>query len=609
MRVYPDRPSLESSQYREVAERFEQPPKYEWTEAEKQPVLDFEQSLLRAEIPSGLVGRLEITEPSKNIINLNKSAVGEGKIWIDYFRSPQGAPLLQALREQAGLSETAGIEQVLAKAAPGIDIKTVRSLAKVSRSHEESKVRAELESWYESGARPETTTEAFSVIAKPGVLLDKAKGLSELRVYYRQVSMALDAMATMGEDPKQIEMERLVLDMQRERLNTVATEIYTWAMMYEEQVARSGEGEEILQQLAEYLPGLHVRASNDALDVARLEKSRARLIGRLDRFINGVGTPGAGPITSDLEQKYIGYEPPTRTEGTEYLLSDVSPEVLESAKATPEQMKVMAEMVLAEWNLLSEERDYDPDKSGAAVDGKWRVVILDTARSFAVDGVKKIIKIPVRDMPVARISPAGALTVLDHELTHVLQHENSEQANLAFVDGGKAARTNLWFEAGAVMEEYASRKRLLGVDTAAPSLNYLAAIESQLMGGDVLDCAKAFADQEFKVSPMADKTTVLDSAANRAPRLFRNGGEFTSGTGEVSSSAVLAYSEQAILGEILPEGKKDWLLVGRMNPDLLSRLHSVGWLDETKFKKLNPRPSEIVMPYVRAKLLSPAEVL
>lgn len=131
-----------------------------------------------------------------------------------------------------------------------------------------------------------------------------------------------------------------------------------------------------------------------------------------------------------------------------------------------EQIKQFVQAVLAKWGMLSEYpatwQDTD-GRNGFAPDGKFQVVITPHRNNMSVDSTRRIINIPADyQRPLINAYPAGALPLIAHELSHVLQayadHDLGNQIPLARIKG---RRYRILREAGGAYQERIIMPRLL----------------------------------------------------------------------------------------------------------------------------------------------------
>ncbi len=186
--------------------------------------------------------------------------------------------------------------------------------------------------------------------------------------------------------------KRLMLQLHRERLNTLIAASYRDAITLIEQ-DRIGNvlNDEQRTNLFRSLPGLATSNKDTLLDDAQLvDKERfARTLSRIDHFINGVDkNRDYSPVSQallDLREHYSSNE----VQG-EYEYQDIDPEVLKSKIINAKELAEMFRLVLTEYGLLSTDTSYDPKSTKRAEDGLWKVVIDPRAsrKTLAINSLK-----------------------------------------------------------------------------------------------------------------------------------------------------------------------------------------------------------------------------
>ncbi len=599
--LYPERPSQSSESFSKYIEILGRPPEFELSESQRNDIVDFESRFLEGDIETTVV----FDEKPKSYAEINRITAAEKKVCLDYFLTEEGKNILSEAIQNVELPDTKnGLIALLTEKASDIGVKEWKSLTVKSSNWAEKKLVHQLEMRIK-GDEPEEEPEYFSIIKSPDKLIEKAKYSRELKKYYKAVESDLKSEDT--SDPV-IQMKLELVRIARERLNLLITEQYRQAMLLQEQSRHvdSNNLNDRLDELYTYLPALQKKPNEKRQEEFR--DKAARFLSRIDKFVNGVSSDGSvSPITEDL----LRIQERNKEQGEGHTMqaepgtfSDIDQEVLKSTYIDADEFKKMTEMVLETYGLLSSQEEYDSDREGWATDGKWQVIIDDTVHSLSINGVKGIVRIPGDyNRELTSISPAGPLQVLDHEVTHVLQHQNALKIGLQSFDNVAIPRTSLWAEAGGIYKEQIAKKRILGLESETPATHYLAALQRRIEGGTILDSAQAFYDDSMKRNPETSQADAIKLAVNRTLRLFRRGGELTLNSPYWSNTAPLDYAEQSVLIEQLPEDKKDWLLIGRSNLGVLAQLHRLGWLQGKDFIVPEMSPSEILEPYVRTELL------
>jgi hypothetical protein len=115
---------------------------------------------------------------------------------------------------------------------------------------------------------------------------------------------------------------------------------------------------------------------------------------------------------------------------------------------------------------------------------------------------------------------------------------------------------------------------------------------------------KAFFDSMREQSPSEDSTKAAKQAIDRATRLFRNGASLNDCSTHVSNSQPLVYLEQELLVREARRQKAEVLtMVGGTNVLMLAELQRVGMLDLSQLKLPKQRPSQLLLPKIRQKVL------
>lgn len=607
--LYPERVSKDSEAFHTAIETLGKEPEFELSPEQRADVKEFEEMFLQGEyvgLPESLV---QIEKPTANYNEIKAMNAGEKKVCLDYFLTESGEDLLKTFIQTEQQIETKeDVARLLATNTSALKIKQWEQLIDASSNWAEAELRRQLAAVVSGETIAESEPEYMSFVKNPIKLAEKAQASRSLKAYYKAVKKDLLSQDT--QDPV-VQIQLTLVDTARQRLNLLITDEYRQAMILQNQ-SMYGEGENLQKQLEEldkYLPAMQKEPRIEEVNVFR--DKAARFLSRIDRFVNGVamGDKKYTPITEDLlaiqaEQRKSNIRVSLDVSG-EGTMGDIQKETLSNTFVDSQELKTMTEYVLRQYGLLSDIVDYDSERKGWAKDNKWQVVIDENVSSLSVNGTKGIVKIPANYYrQINSINPAGPLQLLDHEITHVIQHQNALRVGLQTFDNVAVPRTSLWAEAGGIYQEQIAKDKLFGLQADSPAMHYLAALQVRLEGGTILDSAKAFYEDSIRRNPDVNHDDAIKLAVNRTLRLFRKGGEITLGSGYWSNSAPLDYAEQSVLIEQLPEDKKDWLLIGRSNIGLLAQLHRLGWLKGIEFMQLEPRPSDILEPYIRENILN-----
>ncbi|MBI2798519.1 hypothetical protein HYX70_04485 [Candidatus Saccharibacteria bacterium] len=596
-RVYPERPGEMSESFTGAISILERPPEINLTSEQLKGVREFEAKLFNAENPFS--ESINVKSPEKTLRQAELVELKPSVLSLDYFLTPAGASLLQEVTNQSiNFSSLDEVRQFFATEIAGYKPSQIKKLQAPSDKFARNKLEQIV-----LGHASDEEPEFFGFLRAPEKLLEKAKFSSELRRYILDVRRHLDEL----KDDPLYETKKVIFDIYSQRVNVLSARIYQAAIKLSVQNEASEDDRygEILSSLEQYLPGWRGQESPEK----RLAKSQdrqqlSRFLSRLDKFINGASENQGSIVNQDLvrmQKEYNTKGLPDRLKDFEY--SDVDPEVLENTFVDSETLKFMVEMILRHYDLLSSE-EVDLDKSEHASDSKWQVVVSNTHTAMSVDGAKKRVNIPADfNRTICAENPAGALPLLDHEMTHVFQYENASRIGLK-IFSFPASRANLWHEAGAMANEAAAQKRLFGNQYTGQGLLHLAAVEKRLRGGSMAECARASLNAYLKVFPDANRQEAVKRAVSRAMRVFRQGQGIVEHGNYVSDSASLHYAEQNILNEKLPENLRQYQFVGRINLDILAQLHRTGLLGNSDFVIPNEMPSQTVENFVRNDVLS-----
>lgn len=601
-RVYPERPEPEAITLSLAAETLERPPDFELTPQQLEQVRSFEADMFSNRNPFSEIAVVLDALPRLTLKELTKIDTESSVLNLDYFLTEEGRTLLEQVAGVTLSFDT--IESVatfLATNLEGYPPSKVKELKSKSDEYAKNMLIPIV-----LGTESEPEPKFFGFLREPQKLIEKAFAAREIRKYYREVKKQIEVSK---ETDAVKEAEKVVLEIYRQKLNTTIALIYQDAIRLMMQNEASGVDAygDVLSQLSVVLPGIHKQTTAEQrLSGASDREQLGRFLSRLDKYIRGANKSQSAPVSGGmigLKTEFADHSKPERGGGSEY--ADIDLETLEGTHVDATLAKEMIEQVLEKYALLSSYPDFDPDRKEPAPDNKWQVYISPTASSLGVDGNKKVVNVPTKMYKnLTNTMPAGFLPALDHEVTHVLQYENAQQIGLSIIEEVGAARSGLWFEAGAKLSEIEAQQRLFGKPYQGPALRYLAAVEKRLEGGSLAECARAFLDQNIKEDPDKTHAGMAKSAISATMRIFRGGQGAIEYGNYVSDSSPLNYAEQYLMAKNLPEEVKPYLFVGRVNLETLAELHRVGLLSGVEVKLPDPMPSQIVEQFVRDELLS-----
>lgn len=554
------------------------------SEQEKQAVLDYERVLLY-DSEGG-------SETLEGLETVWKKLVLESEFYLDYFLTPEGKQLLM---DQLGVHETEvdfdsldEIETFFYRLDySNFDTKNVDILSGSSRQYSEEVMLQQFEAQQYAVTDAVENPRKMSVVRNPKILFEKISGYRKLKEFYKQEKASLESeLYELQRDAEAnesrirvVHAQRALLKIYRRRLNTLIAELYYAAY----KVTVQSEAIGLEYDFADYFKSIGQNPNEGTIH---------KILSRLDRFINGSGDTSS-PISAEIEHmvaesRIAGID----SEGQPVDNHDKTG-IETEAMITASELKNWMEVVLRQHDLLSSSTDFDSDREGPAEDGKWQVVITPKSTSISRNSRQKVIKIaPDFKRTISSLVPAGAIPVLDHELTHLFQDENRIRLGLRIFDNVRTDRATATMEAGAIMVETETQKELFGQERK-PNFNYYAAVKRRLNGGSYKECVKAFYDSLMATDPDSDKRKAMKLAINRTARLFRGGGRFDSTDGSITNSKDLVYLEQEFLAEQLAKvNAQRFLFIGGVSLQTLAELHAVGLFDESKMQYPTERPSD-----------------
>lgn len=221
--------------------------------------------------------------------------------------------------------------------------------------------------------------------------------------------------------------------------------------------------------------------------------------------------------------------------------------------------------------------EFDPQRKGAAPDGKWQFVPRDKYRTMEVDPDRRVIKAPTRDRSVQEL----IASLLGHEFTHFIQALNRKKITLRLYEKVGGDRRQLLAEAGTMSMQSLVSEEIFGFKSL-PQPNYVRAMARKINGGNYLDCVKVFyecslrtylqtTEKEVNAQYLKKRAEELLGVALRScRRLFRSGEDLNSKDSVLSKSKDTVYAEQLIVMERLREaGLEKYALIRGLNLDSL----------------------------------------
>lgn len=391
----------------------------------------------------------------------------------------------------------------------------------------------------------------LSVNYNPDALLAKAEALHA----YRQFYVAAKAQVATEPDDRLAHAKRALLHVYGSRLRALAAvDVYPGLLSLEEQLTNSRKTPQVhdwkmrLVRIAPAIGQIH-QMSGD-------ERRNARNTFALHLDAIRQGAPLELDDIDDQAAMVFGQQALTQlTEAVDNLsraADSLQPthlaRELEGITWNAEQIKQFFETVLGEWDMLSDHsalwQEVD-DRDGFAADEKFQVIITPRRKNMSVDSTRRIVNIPEDTLrPLVGLYPAGALPLIAHELSHVLQayadYELGQQIPLARIKGH---RYRILREAGGSYQERVLCRDYFGIGRE-PNGHYVRAYVAKSNGASRLGVARAFyasVNAGKQLTPEEDQAA-RDFAVNRTARLYRHGGH---------NSQVLDYVEQAVVCDVL----------------------------------------------------------
>lgn len=570
------------------------------TEEQIQEVIDFEHQLYDLTIDANqmpkaaeaIANRSEEGRPLQTLHDIWKIKINKTRLGIDYFLSDEGRSHLQtAVDKQFTASDVddaatqvavLGIEQLPSKTTDELQAK---SIAYAEKLLVESYIKAGLQ------GNDISAPSVITITKNPQVILEKARGYRELKQFIKLIEHDIVA----NDDAREVKAaKQFITSIYRHRINNFMSSLYVdaYQLHYQNQVRGDGHYTELLEEISGYLP---------AFKRSIRKEETARFLQRIDRFQQGIvrnndGTFGwLSPAAKEIAQT-------TQNKGHEIInrgvFESINPEDLHKTKADGTAYAKWAKEILAEYGLLSDDNDWNSEREGPPSDGKWQVVVNDKYKSLAVTDKQRVLKVPAKERPLFEQA-----YLLEHELTHVMQHSNKRLlSNLKITEEIGADNTSMQAEAGALWREALARETMSGETHATVSgTSYMAALAIRAKGGTFGQCMQAFYEDFVCNNPGIDKETAIARAANRTQRIYRKGGfEYAEGLPYLTDTQPLHYLEQAALAKKLRGEQRKILLVAGIGLHTLAVASRLGLADLKEIKLPQPSPIEIAGPNVVA---------
>jgi len=436
-------------------------------------------------------------------------------------------------------------------------------------------------------AQDPSTDAAFVLPARiginysPDVLLKKAANIRAYRDFYHKTETLIAAEP----DARLAAAERVILALHVGRLHSMAAvDVFPGLLSLENQLTYSKSSTHTagwaaeLARVAPAIGAIHQLGGDERI-AARDAYAR-----HLDAIRQGA--PFELDVVDEKEATFFTQQTFDELLGSLEVFSattEVAPTQLgyelERVRWGADAIKQFVEAILARWGMLSVQAviwEQVDQRGGFAVDGKFQVVITPYRKNMSVDSVRRVINVPADiDRPLAGLYPAGALPLIAHELTHVLQayadYELGQHIPLARIKG---RRYRILREAGGVYQEYMLARDYFGM-VREPNNHYVRAYQAKAAGKNRAQVARAFYDSLTAGASLSakDDAAAHELAANRTARLYRYGGH---------ASQALDYVEQSVVCDVLlqrmePEQVGVFLLGGSsFNLEDSAALHQFG---------------------------------
>ena len=619
--LYPFRPG------HHLAEQLEpllHEPEYEISHKQKAEIIEFEHTLLNAEVPDkDFVHAREYLEQAH--LTLGDALPGIEKAWeikvnevtfgLKYFLTSEGQEKFQqvfgrALEAKNTFEAATGIlKQDYIGSLPS---KAVSDLAGDSIEYEEKQIVDAFEADNFESIDNLLPLETLSVTKNPRMLADKANGLRMLKGYYKAVQKDLESLTPDRADNAVVAGKQLFIRLHRERLNQLIAGLYPHAyeLLYQYHMYPRPDSEESLRVLETCLPGFstkRIATIDQSSGLARDEKV-ARNLQRIDWYQNGIAVErdetgkliGVGSISSEAKALLTaGIE--TEPEVQREKFDEYDPAVFKNTLVDSETRLRWARKILEARDVLSTDETYDTDRSSPAADGKWQAVMRKEFKQHSINDRQRVSKLPqnLKDASLQYVLP-----VMEHEnLGHVAQRINQQKLEFGLSKRVGVDDTVYHAEAGALSREHAVREALTGEKTANISgTSYLAAARERLAGKDYRDSMKAYYEDYRRRNPELLPRKAAEIATNRARRIYGSGGRFVGDTSYLTNSKPFSYLEGEFIVRQLPENLRHLLMVGGINLGKLALLHSHGLVDINAFYESQNSVLDILEDDIRQEL-------
>jgi hypothetical protein len=596
---YPPRPGANPEALIAAAESHQT----DLSEAEKQDVTSFEQALYKFELPqqefplaAEYTSQQEaLGAPMQSLETLWMKKLHETSFGLHYFLTADGK---NELKIQTGIDFTGdSINKAAITVASldtrAIDSKVLDKLEANSIGHEESLATQTFINNGFSGLELPTLA-TVTTFKNPEVLVEKLRGYRQFKTYLGQLKTDVQGQSRTS-SAAVIEAKLLLVDLYRLRINRFIADNYIDAFKILAQYRASNQTQhgQAVADLESILPAF--KSTADAPTIASF-------LQRLDRYRYGVSSDESGAYTwlsRPANELLISADRPAEVAAdvSRGAYHDIEQDVLDSTQITGQTFGTLITDVMREYGVLSEHEDWVSERIGPAPDNKWQVIVNDKFKSLAVNDKQRVVKVPAK-----QTSLAAAIVKANHEIVHVLQHENKRAiGELAIMKSIGLDSASEQTEAGGLWQEKVANELVTGkADIEVNGTGYAKATQVKERGGTYGEVVQAYYE-DLKVSnPKWTDKKVAEQSVNRARRIFRAGGfEFAQDTNYVTNTQPVNYLEQQLIYQELNEEQRKMLYVGGVTIANLLRLADHGLVDLRKISIPERMPVELMHPAVK----------
>lgn len=566
----------------QLAEVLATEPERPLTEEQKNQVIQFEKDLFH-----GKYGDIESVAPLAEI----ESAVDNtAQLVPEYLATEKGR---SEIHDALGisLSETTDLG-VIANEVRAIPVDVLKdsknkeklqSLQGSSLNYIESRYAAMAE-----GDESARDIDTITIIKDPQLFLARLSVLQQNRNFLRLVRAELRES-----DDDLTAAKHMVTDIYRDKVNSLVAGSYTTLIDVRSQYAASNtifDESEVASVQNLFKVAAAAESSNDI---------RTQFVRLLDYVRNGAALDDEGsltPVDSHIFEHVNELNEQPASKSNQPHFSEQEIEQLKEYIFDSSEMQAFLNMYLV--------------RTGLSKEG-WTTERRDDTKSFAVNAIHKIIKIPATyKSAVAKDFPTtGVIGLVEHEVGgkqagHVMQSvsasKNPELFELAKSSKFRGKRYLAMREAGGTSAEADAMQRYFG-QTRRFGTSYASAMKELLEGGTHADAVRAFAEAQIdgrEVSPEESKKAYA-IAANRVMRLLREGGR---------NSQPIQYVEAATVRKVaqtLPEPIVDVMFAEAVyDPVDMMRLHKFGLLGTDSDHRFKPDedPETVVQELLRERI-------